>query len=165
MRKVFCSLCIIQKISILGDRSLHIISFSVQVEHIWNTKKRIWLFLIILATLSIDFSKQGEVRIFSAFLQKKSVIFWKVSTPILSILPYEWKLSCSEKYNYMGFWKSKLVIKWSKTHPAVGLHVFLLGAKFALKPELLRHDKKNFQGAIFNFNQNPYIQMFVPLIP
>ena len=93
------------------------------------------------------------------------MIFWKISTPILSILSYEWKLSCSEKYNYMGFWKSKLGIKWSKTHPAVGLYVFLLGAKFALKPELLRHDKKNFQGAIFNFNQNPYMQMSVPLIP
>ena len=102
---------------------------------------------------------------FFCIFAKKSVIFWKISTPILSILSYEWKLSCSEKYNYMGFWKSKLGIKWSKTHPAVGLHVFLLGAKFALKPELLRHEKKNFQGAIFNFNQNPYMQMSVPLIP
>ena len=53
-----------------------------------------------------------------------------------------WKLTCSEKWNYVGFWKSKLGIEWSKTHPAVGFYVFLIGAKFALKPELLQHEKK-----------------------
>ena len=97
MTKVFCSLCIIQKISILGDRYPHLISFSVQVEHIWNTEKRIWLFLIILAMLALILAYRVKWEFFLHFCKKicdflknlnthsqhpaiwvKTFLFWKV---------------------------------------------------------------------------------------
>ena len=61
---------------------------------------------------------------------------------ILFGLPAGQKLSWTDKYNYLGLWKSKLWLKISKTHPAFPISVYLFGEEFALKPDFFSSEKK-----------------------
>ena len=114
---------------------------------------------------NIDFSKYGEVAIFFGIFLKKNWHFLRnhymdLQHSVMRVKTYFiWKVQLSRVLKIQT-WDQ--MVKNSSHNSFFSLSLWCY---FCVEAQLFFQCKKNFQNAFFNFNQNPYIQMFKSLVP